>query len=603
MVWDDQGQLASLSDTATGGTSTYLYDTDGNLVLRTDPGQATLFLDGQQIVENTSTHALSGTRYYTLGGTTVADRSSTGDVQYLIPDRQGTDTLAIDYQTYQATRRTYTPFGQTRGMAPATWPGGDDGYVGGTPDTATGLENLGAREYDPQSGRFISADPLLETTDPTQLGGYDYAGNDPVTGSDPTGSATFCEDMCESGDYFATGQGEPSAATPAGHHQVFNKKGHLVSNHDDGVPYRPVPVYHGTPKPTVKPKPKPSRWALFKHDIAKGADIAYHASGASDVVGCATNPSWGGCAQAGLIVGGAVLTGGEDEVELIAAREAEEVAEGESTSLAEKAAEACEEVPHSFIGSTPVLEPGGGSIPIKDLKAGDTVESTDPQTGVTAPHTVQRVIKTTTDRQFTELDIVGAPGKKAHGGANKPATLTTTWHHPFWDVDTKQWTDASHLTPGTHLREANGTAALITHTRNYHSTAVTYDLTVTNLHTYYVLAGATPILVHNTTGEPCNIPTVRMRHYTNSRGKNGIVESGVIKASDQNKVFLVPAKGRLMSPRDAESTLGIGRGRGNNVLEFDAPADRVTSRYNAKFGITEWVADGDLEITNIQVRR
>ncbi|MER8060194.1 MULTISPECIES: HYD1 signature containing ADP-ribosyltransferase family protein [unclassified Streptomyces] len=94
-----------------------------------------------------------------------------------------------------------------------------------------------------------------------------------------------------------------------------------------------------------------------------------------------------------------------------------------------------------------------------------------------------------------------------------------------------------------------------------------------------------------------------MRHYTNSRGKNGILESGVIKASDQNKVFMVPAKGKLMSPRDAESTLGIGRGRGNNVLEFDAPADRIASRYNAKFGITEWVADGDLEVSNIQVRR
>ncbi|WP_436318831.1 RHS repeat domain-containing protein [Streptomyces griseofuscus] len=65
MSWDDQGNLASVSDTATGGTTSYLYDTDGNLVLRTDPGQATLFVDGDQIVENTSTQAISGTRYIT----------------------------------------------------------------------------------------------------------------------------------------------------------------------------------------------------------------------------------------------------------------------------------------------------------------------------------------------------------------------------------------------------------------------------------------------------------------------------------------------------------------------------------------------------------
>jgi hypothetical protein len=94
-----------------------------------------------------------------------------------------------------------------------------------------------------------------------------------------------------------------------------------------------------------------------------------------------------------------------------------------------------------------------------------------------------------------------------------------------------------------------------------------------------------------------------MRHYTNSKGAQGIVDSGVIKASDQNKVFMLPAKGKLLSPRDAESTLGIGRGRGNKVIEFDAPADRVYSRRNAKFGITEWVADGDLQVSNIVVKR
>lgn len=125
---------------------------------------------------------------------------------------------------------------------------------------------------------------------------------------------------------------------------------------------------------------------------------------------------------------------------------------------------------------------------------------------------------------------------------------------------------------------------------------------VSNPHVWIDPHGLSPY-PSNSKSEDKLTPTVRMRHYTNSRGKKGIIESGVIKASDQNKVFMVPAKGKLMSPRDAEATLGIGRGRGNNVIEFDAPADRVTSRYNAKFGITEWVADGDLEVTNIQVKR
>ncbi|MFJ2606581.1 GIY-YIG nuclease family protein [Streptomyces sp. NPDC087425] len=76
-------------------------------------------------------------------------------------------------------------------------------------------------------------------------------------------------------------------------------------------------------------------------------------------------------------------------------------------------------------------------------------------------------------------------------------TLTTTWHHPFWDATHHHWTDARNLTPGTKLRTATGTTATLTSVHNFHHHGTTYDLTVENLHTYYVVAGATPVLVHN----------------------------------------------------------------------------------------------------------
>jgi hypothetical protein len=56
------------------------------------------------------------------------------------------------------------------------------------------LENLGAREYDAVTGRFLSADPVLETADPDQVNGYDYAGNNPITSSDPNGTCVRIED-------------------------------------------------------------------------------------------------------------------------------------------------------------------------------------------------------------------------------------------------------------------------------------------------------------------------------------------------------------------------------------------------------------------------
>jgi hypothetical protein len=133
------------------------------------------------------------------------------------------------------------------------------------------------------------------------------------------------------------------------------------------------------------------------------------------------------------------------------------------------------------------------------VKAGDTVLATDPQTGQTRPEKVQKVIVTRTDEDFTDLSI---SSPKAN---SPPQKLTTTWHHPFWDATHHQWTDASKLTPGTKLRQPDGTTATIVATRNYHHHAVTYDLTIADLHTYYVLAGTTPVLVHNNNGASCPI--------------------------------------------------------------------------------------------------
>ncbi|MEU9101206.1 RHS repeat-associated core domain-containing protein [Streptomyces sp. NPDC048361] len=88
-------------------------------------------------------------------------------------------------------RRPIDPFGNARDTRPAAW-AGDHGFVGGIQDPATGLTNLGAREYQPSSGRFISPDPLLDTATPQQWNGYAYSNNNPVNESDPTGLRSEC---------------------------------------------------------------------------------------------------------------------------------------------------------------------------------------------------------------------------------------------------------------------------------------------------------------------------------------------------------------------------------------------------------------------------
>jgi RHS repeat-associated protein len=72
--------------------------------------------------------------------------------------------------------------------APSSFPVGEKGFVGGANDTATGLTNLGAREYQPGTGSFISPDPLLKPYDPQNLNAYAYAADNPSTYSDPSGA-------------------------------------------------------------------------------------------------------------------------------------------------------------------------------------------------------------------------------------------------------------------------------------------------------------------------------------------------------------------------------------------------------------------------------
>ncbi|MGW1761022.1 RHS repeat domain-containing protein [Streptomyces mirabilis] len=215
LTWDDEGHLAQVDTGGSSPTTTkYLYDADGNQLIRRDPGQTTLFAGDTEIVVNTSVTPnvlLGAVRTYTHGGagTPVAVQSSlaNGGVKYLFNDPHGTATLSMDTTTQQVARQQYTPYGQPRASAnTTTWPDPTHSYLGKPQDTTTGYTDVGARKYDPTLGRFISADPVFDATSPQQLGGYTYAADNPLTNSDPTG--LWLDD--------GTGHNEPRKGGPAG---------------------------------------------------------------------------------------------------------------------------------------------------------------------------------------------------------------------------------------------------------------------------------------------------------------------------------------------------------------------------------------------------
>src|SRR5690606_7454590 len=70
------------------------------------------------------------------------------------------------------------------------------GFAGGLYDWDTGLVRFGARDYDAETGRWTSKDPIGFAGGETNL--YVYVGNDPVNFVDPTGlSRTVIDGPCE----------------------------------------------------------------------------------------------------------------------------------------------------------------------------------------------------------------------------------------------------------------------------------------------------------------------------------------------------------------------------------------------------------------------
>ncbi|VTU41456.1 RHS repeat-associated core domain protein (plasmid) [Variovorax sp. PBS-H4] len=70
------------------------------------------------------------------------------------------------------------PYGNPLGTPTGTWHN-RLGFLGKHQDTTTGLTELGARLYDPTTGRFTQVDPIGEPHNPQQTNGYNYGWNSP----------------------------------------------------------------------------------------------------------------------------------------------------------------------------------------------------------------------------------------------------------------------------------------------------------------------------------------------------------------------------------------------------------------------------------------
>ncbi|MEU2429881.1 polymorphic toxin-type HINT domain-containing protein [Streptomyces sp. NPDC007861] len=542
LVWDAEGNLAKVTEPVEGGSdkvTEYLYDTEGNRLISRTPTETTLYLGGTEITLAKGSSTPKATRYYALGGGHQAVEVDDGSVSITLADHHGTAQLSVDTATQQLTQRRTLPFGGIRGTKPADWPG-TKGFVGGTDDSeSTGLQHLGAREYDPPTGRFLSVDPLLTPSDPQALNGYTYSNSNPLTYSDPDGLRCIHgapgggpDGICAGTPNDTDGSVGPGSNNCQRTDHCYGTAVQMIKKAKKNGTYGQKPVviqpegdsitiqgfYIPTQSELAATFPYYSERLDYQHNLQNWSKLGC-SSGEMPQEFCAGVKKLGwfgydpgplemlgvdvyiGCAQGSgsacraVAVDAAISAAGVGVGKLgkaIFKGIKLSIKGGKKTSIG-CLLEAAGGTLNSFKAGTLVLMADGSTKAIEDVEIGDSVLATDPETGKTAAKTV------TAELVHHDKDLVDVVIGSEDGSTS---TLHTTAHHPFWDETAHAWKTAESLTPGHELSTAAGKRAVLINTTHRAGTADMYNLTVADLHTYYVLAGATPVLVHNSNGCP-----------------------------------------------------------------------------------------------------
>ncbi|MEV6795922.1 polymorphic toxin-type HINT domain-containing protein [Streptomyces sp. NPDC051320] len=510
LVWSDEGDLAKVTED--GKATDYLYGADGNLLIRTTHDGERVLYAGATELHLKADGTTWAQRYYSAGTTAIAMRTNQSGkelLRYLAGDNHNTSSLAITSDDTQAiTKRHMDPFGAERGKPVGqAWPD-DKGFLGKTNDSTTGLTHIGAREYDPTTGQFISVDPLLQTGMQQTLNGYAYSHNNPVTDADPsglgnadcmTGVVTGCTGGLPDHDsvYHPNRENRPCAwncniDTPrqeGGTSNSYERDG-IDRNSDGRISIAPAVDVSADWKYAQR---------FTKEFMEQGLQLCYVGDlscfdpsddiGANSLAVLKFNVCVGMGARTDCFHEVGASLGGAMGANMMIAAQVEYGPRGNRPGVSGKGGAG----PCSFSPDTPVLMEKGKTKPIGKIKKGDKVEAADPETG---KHKGPRPVTArwiNHDDDLVDLTIRKQDGSKA--------VLHTTSKHPFWDDTTHTWVPAGHLARGHALNTSSNTHVFVTAITVRAGAANMYNLTVRQLHTYYVLSGATPVLVHNCNGD------------------------------------------------------------------------------------------------------
>jgi RHS repeat-associated protein len=184
-LWDFENRLSSVTLPGAGGTVSFKYDPFGRRIEKTSSSTTSIHAyDGDNLIEETNATGAAVARYtqtQRIDEPLAMLRSAA--TSYYQADALGSVTSLSNTAGALAQTYTFDSFGkQTASSGSLTNP---FQYTGRELDSETGLYYMRARYFDPQTGRFLSEDPI------GFKGGknfYAYVGNNAINQTDPDGT-------------------------------------------------------------------------------------------------------------------------------------------------------------------------------------------------------------------------------------------------------------------------------------------------------------------------------------------------------------------------------------------------------------------------------
>jgi RHS repeat-associated protein len=198
----DHDAFDHIIQVSVNGTNTqYRYDAQGNRIGEVSSNGTKNYLvapnlgnglDSTDLVTDGNGNIVSD---YVYGGSGIIARlDANGDPIYYLTDSMGSVIGLVDSQGNRISRIIYDGFGEVKSGDDGTSLGGDFRFQGQWLETESGLYYMRARDYDAETGLFLSRDAVdVQQQSVEAFNPYQFAFNNPLIYSDPSGRISITE--------------------------------------------------------------------------------------------------------------------------------------------------------------------------------------------------------------------------------------------------------------------------------------------------------------------------------------------------------------------------------------------------------------------------